>query len=532
MTISYNWLSQYLAEPIPIDRLTDTLTSIGLEVDGCERAQQIKGGLDGVVVGEVLAKSQHPDADRLSVTVVTIGRGEPLQIVCGAPNVAVGQKVAVATIGTTIYPSEGEPLTMKKSKIRGIESFGMICAEDELGLGASHDGIMVLRPDAPVGQAAATYFELHDDYKIEIGLTPNRSDAQSHFGVAQDLAAALSARGLSQSKNLLKSIKNAHNIGKLARNSAKITAENAKTKPTKLPITVRVANETACPRYAGLVIAGLKVADSPAWLRERLLSIGCRPINNVVDVTNFVLHELGQPLHAFDYHTIAKSEVIVQNLPKGTTFTTLDEQKRSLHEEDLLICDGENAPMCLAGVFGGEKSGVSEATTAIFLESAFFEPINIRRSAGRHLLRTDAARTFEKGIDPNGVVVALERAASLILDIAGGHIASEIIDLYPKMIANKEIMVRYNRVNQLIGNDLGIDTIKNILSALNMPTIAEDAESITVSVPTNKPDVTREVDIVEEILRIYGLNNLKLGTDVKSTLTTADRTESYRLRNI
>ncbi len=520
MTISYNWLSQYFTESIYINVLTDILTSTGLEVDGCERVQQVKGGLAGVVIGEVLVKNQHPDADRLSVTVVDIGRGEPLQIVCGAPNVAVGQKVAVATIGTTIYPSSGEPLTMKKSKIRGVESFGMICAEDELGLGESHAGIMVLRADALIGQEAATYFELHDDYQIEIGLTPNRADAQSHIGVAEDVAAALVARGLTKktTSELLKYPTNGHDIFKI-------------TSP-QLPINVRVMNEVACPRYMGVVISNLKIAESPAWLRERLMSVGVRPVNNVVDVTNFILHELGQPLHAFDYAAIGKHEIVVQNLPKNTNFITLDAQKRELHNEDLMICDGNNEPMCIGGVFGGAKSGVSDSTTAIFLEAAYFEPIGIRRTAGRHLLRTDAARTFEKGIDPNGVSAALQRAASLILEVAGGNIASAVHDFYPNPIVEKQILVRFSRVNQLIGNDLGIDTIKNILKALRMETIAETAENITVKVPSNKPDVTREIDIIEEILRIYGLNNLVLGTDVKSTLSTADRTESYRLRNI
>jgi phenylalanyl-tRNA synthetase beta chain len=512
MLISYNWLSDYLSTQVDINVLTDTLTSIGLEVEGCEERQAVKGGLQGVVIGEVMTREQHPDADRLSVTTVNVGTGEPLQIVCGAPNVAAGQKVAVAMLGATLYPSEGEPMTMKKSKIRGIESQGMICAEDELGLGSSHAGIMVLDADAPVGQAAAEYFDLKSDFIIEIGLTPNRSDAQSHLGVAQDVAAALTARGEQV-------------VAKTPENK---TFEMPKT---AFPITVKVENEALCRRFAGLVLTDITVAESPKWLQERLLAIDVRPINNVVDCTNYVLHELGQPLHAYDYTTIAAATISVKTLPQGTKFMTLDNNEIELNEADLMVCDSQNSPMCMAGVYGGAKTGVSESTKTIFLEAAYFDATSLRRSSTRHNLRTAAARTFEKGIDPNGCAIALQRAANLIMELSGAKIASEVIDIYTHKIEKAQVLVRFAQINRLIGNDLSIETVKNILKALNILVLKENTTDLLVEIPTNKPDVTRECDVIEEIIRIYGLDNIKIDSIVRSTLTFAEKPDAYALRN-
>jgi phenylalanyl-tRNA synthetase beta chain len=512
MIISYNWLSDYLSTKVDINVLTDTLTSIGLEVEGCEERQAVKGGLQGVVIGEVLTREQHPDADRLSVTTVNIGSGEPLQIVCGAPNVAAGQKVAVATLGATLYPSEGEPMTMKKSKIRGIESHGMICAEDELGLGSSHAGIMVLDANASVGQAAAEYFDLKSDYIIEIGLTPNRSDAQSHLGVAQDVAAALTARG------------------------EIVTAKEPAKKgfysvADALPISINVENTALCARYVGVVLTDITVAPSPKWLQERLLAIEVRPINNVVDITNFVLHELGQPLHAFDYDTINGAEVRIKTLPQGTKFTTLDNNEIELNDADLMICDSQNTPMCMAGVYGGANTGVTENTKTIFLESAYFDGTSLRRSSTRHNLRTAAARAFEKGIDPNGCANALQRAADLITDLTGAKHASNVIDIYTHKKEKAQVVLRFAQVTRLIGNDLGVATVKNILNALNIAIIKENTSDLLLEIPTNKPDVTRECDVIEEIIRIYGLDNIKIDTTVKSTLTFAEKPDAYALRN-
>jgi phenylalanyl-tRNA synthetase beta chain len=514
MIISYNWLSDYLSQKIDITVLTETLTSIGLEVEGCEERQAVKGGLQGVVIGEVLTREQHPDADRLSVTTVNIGTAEPLQIVCGAPNVAAGQKVAVATLGATLYPSAGDPMTMKKSKIRGIESQGMICAEDELGLGASHAGIMVLDANAQVGQPAADYFDLKSDFIIEIGLTPNRSDAQSHIGVAQDVAAALTARG-----------------EKVSVNTPKNNAKSAKITENPLPIQVLVENDALCRRYAGVVLSDITVADSPKWLQERLLAIDVRPINNVVDITNFVLHEYGQPLHAFDYATITDATVRVKTLPKGTKFTTLDNNEIELSDEDLMICDGQNNGMCMAGVYGGAKTGVSESTKTVFLESAYFDAKTLRRSSTRHDLRTAAARAFEKGIDPNGCVTALQRAADLMVEICGAKIASATVDIYTQKIEKPQILVRFAQINRLIGNDLSVETVKNILNALNIAILQENTTDLLVEIPTNKPDVLRECDVIEEIVRIYGLDNIKIDTTVRSTLTFAEKPDAYALRN-
>lgn len=513
MKISYNWLCQYLDIDLPIEQVSEILTDIGLEVEGMETHESIKGGLKGIVIGHVLEREQHPNADRLSVTKVDLGTGEPAQIVCGAPNVAAGQKVVVATVGATLYPSDGEEFKIKKSKIRGVESHGMICAEDEIGLGESHDGIMVLDGDAQVGMSAGDYFNIETDTIIEIGLTPNRSDATSHIGVAKDLAAYLNVNHVHSGEVRVPSV------------------EGFDVQSTDVPIEVVVENTEGCPRYSGVIIKNLNIKESPEWLKNRLTAIGVKTINNVVDITNFILHELGQPLHAFDYREITDKKIIVKNLPKGTKFLSLDEVERTLHEEDLMICDGQENGMCIGGVFGGIKSGVKDDTTTIFLESAYFHPTMIRRTSTRHLLRTDAAKTFEKGTDPNGTVYALKRAALLLQELAGGQIASEIIDIYPTPVAKKQVTARFKRINTLIGAELSQQEIVAILSALEMDIVEVDADAITVAVPTNKFDVTREADIIEEILRIYGLNKVEMSQQVSSALSYTPRPDEYTVQN-
>jgi phenylalanyl-tRNA synthetase beta chain len=419
MKASYNWLKSYLNIDIPVVELGDILTEIGLEVEGIDEHESIKGGLKGLVIGHVLDCKKHENSDKLSVTKVDLGDGEPVQIVCGAPNVAAGQKVVVATVGTTLYTEDGGDFKIKKSKIRGEVSMGMICAEDEIGLGTSHDGIMVLNADAAVGTPAADFFNIETDYIFDIGLTPNRSDATAHIGVAEDLAAYLAINN-----NYTDGV-NYPTIGDL------------KQSATQLPIEVVVENEAAAPRYAGVCINNITIKASPEWLQNRLKAIDVRPINNVVDITNFVLHEFGQPLHAFDYDKISGQKIIVKNLPQGTKFLCLDEVERELHGEDLMICDGDSNGMCMGGVFGGLTSGVSDSTTSIFLESAYFEPMTIRRTSMRHTLRTDAAKVFEKGADPTKTVEALKRAVSLIQELAGGEVASDIFDFYPNPVEKK-----------------------------------------------------------------------------------------------
>lgn len=514
MKTSLNWLKQYIDTDLNPEDIGALLTSIGLEVEGMEEIEQVKGGLKGVVTAKVLTCQRHPNADRLSVTTVDIGQPEPLHIVCGAPNVAAGQIVLVATVGTTLYPASGDPITLKKGKIRGEESNGMICAEDELGLGHSHDGILVLPADTAIGMPAAEYFRLSTDIVYEIGLTPNRSDATNHLGVARDLRAALAANhGYTAALRL-----------------PDITSFD--TPDHSLPIQVTVADASACPRYAGLTIAGLTIADSPDWLKQRLQAVGVRPINNVVDVTNFVLHELGQPLHAFDYDAIADKKIIVQTLAANTPFVSLDEVERSLHADDLMICDGQNKPMCMGGVFGGAKSGVTAATTSIFLESAHFDPKFIRRSSMRHNLRTDAAKVFEKGSDPNIVVFALKRAALLICELAGGYIASPVTDVYPHTIEPVRIPVRFARINQVIGMDLDRARVLAILEALEMDIIDQTADSMLVAVPTNKADVLREIDVIEEILRIHGFNNVPAPGRLSASMAIAPEPDPVRVRNL
>lgn len=505
MKISYSWLKEYINVNLSPEEMSGILTDIGLEVESLEKVEAVKGGLKGVIIGEVLTCEKHPDADKLSVTTVNIGTPEPLNIVCGAPNVAAGQKVPVATIGTTLYFNDNE-LTLKKTKIRGKLSEGMICAEDELGLGTSHDGIMVLPSNAPIGTPASDFFNLEDDYQFEIGLTPNRIDAASHFGVARDLAAYL---------NLTKDTK-----------AAKPSVDNFKIDSNKLHIPVEVKNPDACPRYSGITISNVKVGPSPEWLQKRLRSIGLSPINNVVDVTNFVLHEVGQPLHAFDADKINGKKVVVGTLPQESPFTTLDDVERKLSSEDLMICNTTEG-MCIAGVFGGNKSGVTESTKNIFLESAYFNPVWIRKTAKRHGLSTDASFRYERGADPNITIWALKRAAMLIKEITGGEISSEIIDVYPSPVDNFKVELSIDYTTKLIGKDIPKETIKQILTGLDISIEADNDDTLSLSIPPYRVDVQRPADVVEEILRIYGYNNIDITTKVNSTLAHSSRPNKH-----
>ena len=514
MKVSLNWLKQYLnLDGLSPEKVGEILTDIGLEVESIERTESIKGGLAGVFVGHVVEREKHPNADKLSVTKVDIGTGNLLNIVCGAPNVAAGQKVLVATVGTTLYPIEGDPITLKKGKIRGEDSEGMICAEDELGLGHDHAGIMVLPEDTPVGQSAKDYLQLEEDHLIEIGLTPNRSDATNHLGVARDLAAALK-------------INYGHSGEVCVPEVSKFKVDNH-----SLPIEVSVENTEACPRYSGVVIKGITVGESPDWLKRRLQAVDVRPINNIVDVTNFVLHELGQPLHAFDLNEIKGRKIIVKTLPAGSKFLSLDETERTLHAEDLMICDGDSNGMCIGGVFGGLNSGVKDSTVNIFLEAAHFSPTYIRRSSMRHNLRTDAAKVFEKGSDPNVTVFALQRAALLMQELAGGEIASEIIDIYPAPVVPQQITVNYTYVNTLLGVSLSPAEVQQILTAQGMSIVSADEKSFTVAVPTNKVDVIRPADIVEEILRIYGFNRVEISEKFSISAALAPNPDPSLVRN-
>lgn len=494
MTISYNWLSEYLPWPIEPEKLSKILTSIGLEVESLTFYENVKGGLAGLVVGEVLTVTQHPNADKLKITTVNIGVEAPLQIICGASNVAVGQKVIVATIGTTIYPSTGDSLTMRVAKIRGEESFGMICAEDEIGLGTSHDGIMVLPADTIVGTPAATLFEPYQDWVYEIGLTPNRMDAMSHYGVAKDVCAYLTHHE-----------KEAKPVAPFP--STFSPDQNNNT------ITVSIENEAACKRYAGIELTGVTVSDSPSWLKNRLTAIGVRPINNIVDVTNYILHETGQPLHAFDAAAITGGKVIVKNVAAGTTFITLDNKERKLQDTDLLICNATD-PMCIAGVFGGAASGVHATTTSIFLESAWFHNTTIRKTSLHHGLRTDAATRFEKGVDIASTVQVLKRAALLIKEVAGGNISSDITDIYPNVTPKTEVAVKYHYIKKLSGKNYHPEAVKKILTALGFEVLQEGIDELRVAVPYSKPDISIPADLVEEILRIDGLDNIEIPTTI------------------
>ncbi|MFZ4425812.1 MAG: phenylalanine--tRNA ligase subunit beta [Saprospiraceae bacterium] len=513
MKVSLNWLRDYINLDLAPEKIGEILTDIGLELEGIERTETVKGSLKGVVTGLVLECSRHPNADKLSLTRVDVGTNTPLSIVCGAPNVAVGQKVLVATPGTTLYPAQGDPITIKTGKIRGETSEGMICAEDELGLGNDHSGIIVLPPDTPIGIEARTCFNLHEDQVFEIGLTPNRTDATNHLGVARDLAAALR-------------INYGHSGDVLPPSVDHFTVDNE-----TLPIAVEITDCDACPRYAGVSIQGVTVGESPAWLKERLTAIGQRPINNVVDATNYVLNELGQPLHAFDLDQIKGGKIIVKTLAAGTPFMALDQTERILGDQDLMICDGESNGMCIAGVFGGLHSGVSAQTVNVFLESAHFNPTFIRRTSVRHNLRTDAARVFEKGSDPNIAVYALKRAALLIQELAGGKIASKIVDSYPRPVIPKVVNVRYAHVNALIGANLGKNQIEAILEALGMEISSRDEVAFTVKIPTNKTDIYRPADVIEEILRIYGFNKVDIPDKFHYTLNLKPQPDPSAIRN-
>jgi phenylalanyl-tRNA synthetase beta chain len=507
MTISYNWLSEYLPEKIDPEKLSKILTSIGLEVESLETYQNIKGGLEGIVVGEVLTCEPHPGADKLKLTTVNIGQDTALNIVCGAPNVAAGQKVLVATVGTTLYNKEGEPLTIKKAKIRGEESFGMLCAEDELGIGESHEGILVLPSDTKVGTPAASLFPIYTDFLYEIGLTPNRMDAQSHMGVARDVTAYLTR----------------HNSGSFKIKTPSVNS--FKPDSQEISIDIQILNPELCPRYAGLVITGLTVAPSPDWLQQKLRAIGQRPINNIVDITNFILHETGQPLHAFDLLAVKGNQIQVKTLEKGYSFETLDGKIRTLSEEDLMICNSE-VPMCMAGVFGGKQSGVKDSTTAIFLESAVFNPVSIRKTSVRHGLRTDAATRFEKGVDISNVIYVLKRAAMMIKEIAGGQISSAIKDVYPAPKEKTHVALKYHYLKKLSGKNYHQDTILDVLEALGFEKIKEGMDEVWVAVPYSKPDISLPADIVEEILRIDGLDNI----DIPSSITITPAIDANGLK--
>jgi phenylalanyl-tRNA synthetase beta chain len=511
MNISYNWLKQYINIDVTPDALSKALTSIGLEVGGVEEVQTVKGGLEGLIIGEVLTCGAHENSDHLHVTTVNVGAGEPLQIVCGAPNVAAGQKVVVATVGTKLYSGD-ESFSIKRSKIRGVESLGMLCAQDEIGIGASHDGIIVLPADVQVGTLAKDYYGIKSDYLLEVDITPNRVDAASHFGVARDLAAFFALKD--------KSVQ-------LTRPSVDAFA----VQNTNLTIPVVVENTDACPRYSGVTISGVTVTESPEWLKNYLQIIGLRPINNIVDATNFVLHELGQPLHAFDADKIKGGEVRVKNMPEGTVFTTLDGVERKLNAADLMICNAENA-MCIGGVFGGLDSGVTETTKNVFLESAYFNPVTIRKTARRHGLNTDASFRFERGCDPTNTIYVLKRCALLIQEVAGGQISSEIVDVYPEEVKPFVVELSLRKINTLIGKEIGKENIETILAALEMKIVSQNEEGYVLHVPVYRVDVQRDVDVIEDILRIYGYNNVEIGDTLKSNLSFGTKPDSYKLQHL
>lgn len=512
MKISYNWLKQFLQVDWEAEKVGELLTDLGLEVEGIETQESIKGSLAGVIVGKVITCKQHPNADRLKVTTVDLGQGDPVQIVCGAPNVAAGQKVPVATIGTMLYDDKGEGFKIKKGKIRGEESHGMICAEDELGLGSDHDGIMVLDKSLKVGTPAAEVFNIEIDQVFEIGLTPNRADAMSHYGVARDLRAGLIQMGTNL-ELISPSVSDYH------------------VDERTLRIEVDVDKKEQAPRYCGISITDVEVKDSPEWIQNRLKSIGLTPKNNIVDITNYVMHELGQPLHAFDARQIKGNKIVVQTLPQGSKFTTLDEVERELHEDDIMICDAESNPLCIAGVFGGLKSGVTETTTSVFLESAFFNPVSVRKTAKRHGLNTDASFRFERGIDINFTEYALKRAALLIEEYAGGKIASDVMDFYPEKMEDFQVFLSYDNAFRLIGQEIDKDVIKNILASLEIKINSETAGGLGLTIPSYRVDVQREADIIEEILRVYGYNNIDFSHKLNTSISF-DSDQGVKVENI
>lgn len=508
MTISYNWLQEYLPVTLEPERLARILTSIGLEVESFEQYESIPGGLHGLVVGEVIECEKHPNADKLSVAKVNIGTGELLQIVCGASNIAAGQKVVVAQVGVTIHPVSGEPLTMKVAKIRGVESYGMICAEDEIGLGNDHNGIVVLPPNLKPGIPVENHFHPYTDWIYEIGLTPNRMDAMSHLGVAKDVCAYLTHHDKKDFR-----VKQPY-------------ANGFKTDNHSLPVSVTIENISSCRRYSGVSISNITVKESPAWLQQKLRAIGQRPINNIVDVTNFILHETGQPLHAFNAEAIKGNKIIVKNLPEGTSFITLDEKERKLSASDLMICNGAGDGMCIAGVFGGFASGVKNDTRNIFLESAWFNPIDIRKTSFRHGLRTDAATRFEKNVDISGTVNALKRAAMLIHELAGGEISSDLVDVYPDPLEKTQVNLKYHYLKKLSGKNYHPDTVKKILQALGFEVVKEGLDDIRLLVPYSKPDISLPADVVEEIMRIDGLDNIAIPGAI--TITPSVEVNGYK----
>lgn len=510
MNVSLNWLKDYLKTDLSVEEICTILTSIGLEVGGFEKFESVKGALKGLVIGEVKTCIDHPDSDHLHITTVDLGDGRLTPIVCGASNVAAGEKVVVATVGTTLYDGDKE-LVIKKSKIRGQESEGMICAEDEIGIGHDHAGIIVLPSTVKIGTPASEYYKITTDYVIEVDITPNRVDGASHLGVARDLAAYL--RQKQEISYTLPSVAN-----------FKPDNTNAKT-------SIRVERPEACPRYAGVCIEGIEVKESPEWLRNRLKAIGLNPINNIVDITNYILFELGQPLHAFDKDKIKGDQVIIKSFSQGTKFITLDSIERQLDANDLMVCN-EKEPMCIAGVFGGLESGISNSTKNVFLESACFDPVFVRKTARRHGLNTDASFRFERGTDPNIVIYALKRAALLIKEVAGGKITSDIIDIYPEPVKDFEIEVKYANIDRLIGKKIGHGNIKKILLSLEMKIVEETEESLLLHVPPYRVDVRREADVIEDILRIYGFNNIEVPAKVNSTLSFSEKPDDFRLKNM
>ncbi|MDD6593797.1 MAG: phenylalanine--tRNA ligase subunit beta [Bacteroidales bacterium] len=514
MNISYNWLKEYVDFNLQPQEVAEALTSIGLEVGGVEEVESVRGGLKGLVVGHVLTCEAHPNSDHMHICTVDLGTGEPAQIVCGAPNVAAGQKVIVATLGTVLYGPEGESFTIKRSKLRGVESLGMICAEDEIGIGQSHDGIMILPAETPVGMPAAEYFQLESDYLIEVDITPNRADACSHYGVARDLYAYLVQNGQPTALH-------------------RPSVEGFCVDNHDLDIAVEVEKAEACPRYCAVSIKGCEVKESPEWLQKKLNTIGLRPINNIVDITNYIMMAYGQPLHCFDADMIKGQRIVVKTLPEGTPFVTLDGEEHKLSERDLAICNAEE-PMCIAGVFGGKGSGTYEGTTNVVLESAYFHPTWIRKSARRHGLSTDASFRFERGIDPDGQIYALKQAAMLVKELAGGTISMEIKDVEAEGLAKAfPVNIRYAQVNELIGKEIPAATVKSIVSSLEMQIVKEDAEGLSLLVPAYRVDVQRPCDVIEDILRIYGYNNVEIPTSVKSSLNIkGDVDRSNKLANL